>query len=76
MIPLEDEWYARRREALLKSPGKQHGRKVVNGELYKYQNNSLLEDIIEDYDGQEKNIPSRHNSILLSWHVQGHYGVR
>lgn len=51
---------AARRQAGLKSPGKYYGWKVEDGELYKYQNNPLLEDNIDDYDAWKLVVPKNH----------------
>ena len=50
MEPVEDEWYARRRQAILDFPHKFQGWKVVEGRLYRYRHNPILEDILDDLD--------------------------
>ena len=46
--PVEDEWYTRRCENVIKSTNQYHGWKVVDGRLYKNRPNPLLDDIMDN----------------------------
>ena len=50
MEPVEDEWYARRHQAVLDFPHKFQGWKGVEDRHYRYRHNPILEDKVDDLD--------------------------
>ena len=77
--PVNDEWYVRRRQAVIDFPNKFHGWKVVNGDLYRYCSNPLINDIMEDLDAWKLVVPKDQvNRIISEVHENpesGHFGV-
>ena len=75
---INDEWYIRRREAVLATPNKFHGWKVVDGKLYKFRNNPLLEDLMDDLQAWELVVPKgKRQAVLREVHERpeaGHLG--
>ena len=76
---INDEWYIRRREVVLASPNKFHGWKVVDGKLYKFRNNPLLEDLTDDLQARKLVVPKdKQQEVLREVHEKpeaGHLGV-
>ena len=64
--PVEDQWYNNRKDAVIKTPNKYHGWKVVNGELYRFRSNPMIEDIIEDLDAWKLVVPKDHQSEITT----------
>ena len=76
---INDDWYIKRREAVLANPNKFHGWKIVDGKLYRFRNNPLLEDLMDDLQAWKLVVPKdNQQEVLREVHETpeaGHLGV-
>ena len=62
---INDESFIRRRGAVLATPNKFHGWKVVDGKLYKFKNNPLLKGLMDDLQAWKLVVPKGNQQEVL-----------